>query len=62
MDIHPPEGDMDKRKVIAAYRSGLINVQECAQILGVDHVHVIGLIRDSGMAIRIVKPKQSVRS
>lgn len=27
---------MDKRQVIAAYRRGLITIQECAQIIGVD--------------------------
>lgn len=31
---------MDKRKVIAAYVRGMITVRECAQILGVDLVHV----------------------
>ena len=53
---------MDKRKVIAAYRGGLISVQECAQILGIDNVHLIGLMREAGSAKRIAKPKQSVRS
>lgn len=27
---------MDKRQVIHAYRSGIISIQECAQILGLD--------------------------
>ncbi|MCM3126561.1 MULTISPECIES: hypothetical protein [unclassified Paenibacillus] len=27
---------MDKRTVIAAYRQGLINIRECAQIIGLD--------------------------
>ncbi|GLX68974.1 hypothetical protein [Paenibacillus glycanilyticus] len=27
---------MDKRQVIHAYRSGIITIQECAQILGLD--------------------------
>jgi phage antirepressor YoqD-like protein len=53
---------MDKRKVIAAYRSGLISVQECAQILGVDNVQLIGLIRETGEAKRRIATKQSVRS
>lgn len=53
---------MDKRKVIAAYRSGLISLQECAQILGVDNVQLIGLIREAGTAKRIAATKQSVRS
>jgi len=37
---------MDKRKVIAAYRRGFINMQECAQILGVDAVQITGLMND----------------
>ncbi|MFB9277218.1 hypothetical protein [Cohnella cellulosilytica] len=36
---------MDKRKVIAAYRRGLISVQECAQILGLDNVELLGHMR-----------------
>ncbi len=55
------EGTMDKRKVIAAYRSGLISLQECAQILGVDNVQWIGLMRESGGAKRMRTTKQSVR-
>ncbi|XID94271.1 hypothetical protein ACF3MZ_07040 [Paenibacillaceae bacterium WGS1546] len=38
---------MDKRKVIAAYRRGLITVQECAQILGLDNVELLGHMRDA---------------
>jgi hypothetical protein len=38
---------MDKRKVITAYRRGLISVQECAQILGIDNVKLIGMMRES---------------
>ncbi|WP_164472704.1 hypothetical protein [Cohnella candidum] len=53
---------MDKRKVIAAYRNGLISVQECAQILGVDNVQLIRLIREAGDAHRRMPVKQSVRS
>lgn len=68
---------MDKRKVIDAYRSGLISVQECAQILGVDNVGLIGWMRDSGSfagavnggapgvvpgSKRKIASKQSVRS
>ncbi|MCC3373520.1 hypothetical protein [Cohnella sp. REN36] len=39
---------MDKRKVIAAYRFGLISAQECAQILGLDNPSLLGscLLRD----------------
>ncbi|WP_165921055.1 hypothetical protein [Paenibacillus albiflavus] len=41
---------MDKRKVIFAYRRGFITMQECAQILGVDKVHIIGLMNDPQMS------------
>ncbi|WP_165452310.1 hypothetical protein [Paenibacillus thalictri] len=37
---------MDKRKVITAYRRGFITMQECAQILGVDSLHIMGLVSD----------------
>lgn len=56
------EGIMDKRKVIAAYRGGLISVQECAQILGVDNTGWIGLIREAGDAASSRPVKQPVRS
>ncbi|MDF2723296.1 MAG: hypothetical protein K0Q59_2971 [Paenibacillus sp.] len=35
---------MDKRKVISAYRRGIITIQECAQILGLDSTQVAGMI------------------
>jgi hypothetical protein len=35
---------MDKRKIIHAYRRGLLTAQECAQLLGIDAVHMIGLM------------------
>lgn len=35
---------MDKRKVITAYRRGFITIQECAQILGVDSMQVVGMV------------------
>jgi hypothetical protein len=50
---------MDKRKVIAAYRRGLISVQECAQILGLDNVQLLGYMREARQS---AKKKQSVRS
>lgn len=53
---------MDKRKVIAAYRGGLISVQECAQILGVDNVGWIGLIREPGDAAGRRTARRPVRS
>lgn len=37
---------MDKRKVITAYRRGFITMQECAQILGIDSVQILGLVGD----------------
>lgn len=40
---------MDKRKVISAYRRGFITMQECAQILGVDSINVIGLMNEPEM-------------
>lgn len=44
---------MDKRKVIAAYRRGFITLEECAQILGVDSMRVMGFMNESQ---RIDKP------
>ncbi|WP_256757295.1 hypothetical protein [Cohnella sp. WQ 127256] len=52
---------MDKRKVIAAYRRGLISVQECAQILGLDNVELLGYMRESRTTRPIANKKQSVR-
>lgn len=37
---------MDKRKVITAYRRGVLTVHECAQILGVDSLKVVGMVSD----------------
>ncbi|WP_179136003.1 hypothetical protein [Paenibacillus sp. 32352] len=37
---------MDKRKVIMAYRRGFITIQECAQILGIDSLQVMGMVDD----------------
>ncbi len=53
---------MDKRKVIAAYRRGLISVQECAQILGLDNVELLGYMRESRVARPKANKKQSVRT
>ena len=52
---------MDKRKVIAAYRRGLISVQDCAQILGLDNVELLNHMRDSMTPRPQSKKKQSVR-
>lgn len=35
---------MDKRKVIMAYRKGFITMQECAQILGIDSMQILGFV------------------
>jgi len=53
---------MDKRKVIAAYRRGLISVHECAQILGLDNVELLGYMRESRLTRSNVNKKQSVRT
>jgi hypothetical protein len=37
---------MDKRKVIHAYRRGMISLQECAQILGIDSMQVMGVVNE----------------
>jgi hypothetical protein len=37
---------MDKRKVISAYRRGFITMQECAQILGIDSIQIMGMMND----------------
>ncbi|WP_165279935.1 hypothetical protein [Paenibacillus protaetiae] len=42
---------MDKRKVIAAYRRGLITIQECAQIVGVDTRQIYRLVYDPQLAV-----------
>ncbi len=41
---------MDKRKVILAYRRGFITLQECAQILGIDSMQVMGMVNDPHLA------------
>ncbi|ACT01069.1 hypothetical protein [Paenibacillus sp. JDR-2] len=41
---------MDKRQVIHAYRSGIISIQECAQILGLDSRQLPNLL--SQMAVK----------
>jgi hypothetical protein len=39
--------DLDKRKVITAYRRGFITIQECAQILGIDSKQFISMVNES---------------
>ncbi|MFD0670412.1 hypothetical protein [Cohnella sp. GCM10027633] len=53
---------MDKRKVIAAYRRGLISVQECAQILGLDNVQLLNDMREIRTSQPAGTSQQSVRS
>jgi hypothetical protein len=52
---------MDKRKVIAAYRRGIITVQECAQILGLDVSHISRMANDPYLAAE-PRPLRSKRS
>ncbi|MFD0711160.1 hypothetical protein [Paenibacillus sp. GCM10027626] len=44
---------MDKRQVIAAYRHGIINVQECAQILGLDIRQLSGLMNEPELRLKM---------
>lgn len=37
---------VDKRKVITAYRRGFITMQECAQILGLDSLQLMGAMSE----------------
>jgi len=55
---------MDKRKVIAAYRRGLITIQECAQIIGLDSGQAARLILDlkPGYEIPLNREQTSVNS
>lgn len=40
---------MEKRKVIAAYRRGFITLEECAQIMGVDHKQMNQLVKETSL-------------
>lgn len=51
---------MDKRKVITAYRRGFITIHECAQILGVDSLQVMGMMEDCKPANMPPRVKQPV--
>ncbi len=54
---------MDKRKVIAAYQRGFMNVHECAQILGIDIGQLSSLMNDPRFTTdpqQILLGKQSV--
>ncbi|WP_165842204.1 hypothetical protein [Paenibacillus xerothermodurans] len=54
---------MDKRKVIAAYRRGIISIHECAQILGIDSLKVMGLVNeDEQVDISHTAKKHSITS
>lgn len=37
---------MDKRKVIHAYKRGMISLRECAQILGIDSMQVMNVVNE----------------
>ncbi|MGO4369538.1 hypothetical protein [Paenibacillus sp. 2TAB19] len=54
---------VDKRKVIAAYRRGLISIQECAQIIGVDSGQMVRLVDDPRLMPEAVlqRSKQMIR-
>ncbi|MBN2984306.1 MULTISPECIES: hypothetical protein [Cohnella] len=53
---------MDKRKVIEAYRRRLISSQECAQILGLDNVALIGFLRETPQSRPDIAKQQPVRT
>ncbi|MGG1313461.1 MULTISPECIES: hypothetical protein [Cohnella] len=53
---------MDKRKVIEAYRRRLISSRECAQILGLDNVELLGLLRETPQSRSGSAKQQPVRS
>jgi len=53
---------MDKRKVITAYRRGFITMQECAQILGIDSVQIMGMMNDPDMQDTRIRSKQPMNS
>lgn len=52
---------MDKRKVIHAYRRGLLTMEECAQLLGVDSVKMMGVVEDQIFERKLPDP-QTVNS
>lgn len=47
---------MDKRKVITAYQNGLLTLQECAQILGVERYDLIQVMEVSPQRQTSVAP------
>ncbi len=46
---------MDKRKVIQAYRRGLLTIQECSQILGIESPHLLG-VDEEQIKVDLYKP------
>ena len=52
---------MDKRKVIAAYRKGVISMRECAQLLGIDSLQIMGIVGDLKEIDRRTVRKSSIR-
>lgn len=53
---------MDKRQVILAYKRGLINIQECAQILGIQSNVILGMVDDTGAEDRLAFHKRKTAS
>jgi hypothetical protein len=53
---------MDKRKVIHAYHRGLLTMQECAQLLGIDSIQMIGAVEDQVVERRLPASQQTVIS
>jgi hypothetical protein len=53
---------MDKRKVIHAYRRGLLTVHECAQLLGIDSIQIIGVVEDQVSERKLTTSQQTVIS
>lgn len=47
---------LDKQKVVLAYRKGYLTIKECAQLLGMDPTHVLGMLEFEG-AYRQIKYK-----
>lgn len=53
---------MDKRQVIQAYRSGIISIQECAQILGLDSRQLPNLMNQMVFKTELDMRKRFVNS
>lgn len=53
---------MDKSKVIAAYRRGFLTVRECGQILGVEELQLQSLLRQEEGKQSIPEAQQRIGS